>query len=173
MTAQTDTDWPYDADRNDPLTAHRIAVVGSPHPWWHYIVALYDGSLHGDKNPCPTDNETRMLSSFLDEYKTRWYNTRYLAELAERPFDLDGGANGYTFQKYGDNDWGYRQRTWEVGPQFWPGPGWYRAKYGEGPSSQAYSLAALMDHIHSRGEDKPASRWVEWKSRHRDVFQGQ
>lgn len=147
-------EWPYDADENDPLAAHRIPVVGSPHPWWNYIVALYDGSLFGSKNPRPTEQETRMLGSFLEEYKARWYGEGYLAVLAERPFDIDGGANGYTFQKYGEEGWGYRQRTWECGPQF----------------VRAHSLAALMDRVHSHGDDKTTPRWVAWKAVHPGVF---
>ena len=167
----TKTDWPYDADQHDPLTEHRIAVVGTPYPWWHYLVALYDGSLHGDtKNPRPTEREMQMLASFLEEYKTRWYNQRYLAELAERPFDVDGGANGITFQKWGEDDWGYRQRTWEYGPQFWPGPGWYRKEYGEHSGARAHSLTELLDHIYSRGDTEVRPAWVEWKAAHPDVF---
>lgn len=36
----TAADWPYDADRDDPLTALRIPVVDSSHPEWNYIVAF-------------------------------------------------------------------------------------------------------------------------------------
>jgi hypothetical protein len=37
--AEAPDGWPFDADRDDPLTAHRIAVTSS-HPGWRHVVAF-------------------------------------------------------------------------------------------------------------------------------------
>lgn len=57
--------WPFgtDADRDDPLTAMRIAVTSS-HPGWAFLVAF-----DRESEARPTDHEAAMLRSFLDEYK--------------------------------------------------------------------------------------------------------
>lgn len=152
--------WPFgdDADKKDPLTKLRIAVAG-PYAEWCYLV-----SFDPDSKLRPTDQEAALLASYLEEYKTQWYNERYIAHMAEKPLDVDGGANGVTFHKYGENDWGYRRRTWRMGPQWVPnGP--HIKDRTVGPMS----LLSLMDHIHTVvGEMTP--RWVEWKKNHTDIF---
>ena len=112
--AEAPDGWPFDADRDDPLTALRIAVTSS-HPEWRYLVAFDRESAER-----PTDAEAALLVSYLDDYKTYWYNASYLAHLSRRPLDVDGGANGVVFHKYGADDWGYRRQSWERGPLFVP-----------------------------------------------------
>ncbi len=156
---KTDTDWPYDARRDDPLAALRIPVVGSSHPGWHYIAA-FDGS-----SPLrPTDAEAAMIAPFLREYIERWYTDTWKARLAQRPFDIDGGANGVTFYKWGADDWGYRRRTWTMGPLYWPG-------HPSREARRAHTLAEVMDHAHTI-VDEVMPRWVEWKAAHPEVFGG-
>lgn len=163
----TTDEWPFedDADRGDPLTALRIAVTGS-HPGWNFLV-----SFDRESEERPTDREAAMLASFLDEYKDRWYNTSYLAKLAERPLDVDGGANGVVFHKFGPDDWGYRRHsytqgwTWSVvAPGLREHEGYAHIK-NKGP----YSLADLMDRIQGVGDEIPRS-WAEWKAAHPEVF---
>jgi len=93
-------DWPFedDADRDDPLTALRIAVTGS-HPAWCYLVGF-----DRDSAARPTEAEARMLASFLRQYIDYWYADTYKAKLAQRALDVDGGANGIVFRKYGEGD---------------------------------------------------------------------
>lgn len=168
MTENVTEEWPYDAYRDDPLTALRIPVVGSSHPRWNYIVAFDFDQVDRDGNR-PTEQEARQLRSFLDHYIDHWYNQTWKAKLKERPFDIDGGANGYIFRKYGNDDWGYRQRTWEIGPLFWPGPAHWRATYGKGPGAQQHSLVQVMDHVYTiANETRP--EWQEWKRDHPEVF---
>lgn len=167
----TETDWPYDAAQHDPLTALRIPVVSNAWPRWFYIVAFDFDQIDNDGNR-PTDAEAAMLRSFLDEYIQHWYRESWIAKMTERPFDIDGSANGLVFRKWGEDDWGFRRRTWEYGPVFWPGPDWYRRKYGEGPSAEAHSLVRVMDRTHSHGDDMPSARWLAWKAAHPDVFGG-
>jgi hypothetical protein len=153
--------WPYDADEHDPLTALRIPVVCA-WPDWCYIVAF-----DRDSPVRPTDVEAAMLASFLGEYIDRWYTGSYKQTLAERPFDIDGGANGMVFRKYADSDWGYRRRTWDRGPMFVPEPPHFAdRKFGP------LTLDKLMDHIHSIVDSEPSPRWLEWKATHPDVFGG-
>lgn len=165
-TAQRDDNgWPFeDADRTDPLTALRIAVTGS-HPRWRYLVAF-----DRESPDRPTDAEARMLASYLDEYKAHWYNASYAARLARRPLDVDGGANGVVFRKYGPDDWGYRRQSWTTGPLFFPGQPSLRERYPEEYPLGPFSLVALMDHIHSHAGGEPSPRWAQWKAAHHEVF---
>jgi hypothetical protein len=160
------TDWPYDADQHDPLTAQRIPVVGSAWPSWFYIVAFDSGRLD-DEHHRPTDREVAMLRSFLDEVLsglTPWWRS----EMAKRPYDIDGGAAGVIFRKWGPDDWGYRRRTWEYGPTYVPAHPRIRARH-EG-SVGPLDLERVMDRIYTFGDDKPISRWVQWKADHPEVF---
>lgn len=160
--------WPFgtDADQHHPLTALRIAVT-SPYAEWCYIVAF-------DRNSAerPTGAETAMLASFLDEYKTHWYGVdgAYLKKLHEKPLDVDGGANGITFQKYGTDDWGYRRRTWNRGPIYVPAHPRSRSQpWDETAGFGPLGLAQLMDHIHSF-DGEPGKRWLDWKAAHPQAF---
>ncbi|MFI7691751.1 hypothetical protein ACIBQ6_21970 [Nonomuraea sp. NPDC049655] len=157
-------DWPYDADQNDPLTKLRIAVVGHAWPRWFYIVAFDSGRLD-DEQHRPDEHETLLLRSFLDEYIEHWYNDRWKAKMAERPFDIDGGANGVIFRKWSDNDWGYRRQSWQYGPTYVPVHPRVRDGSGPGP----LTLVQVMDRIHTIG-DKLMPHWVEWKAARPEVF---
>lgn len=152
-------DWPYDADRDDPLTALRIPVVSA---WadWNYIVAFDKESPRR-----PNDDEARQLASFLRYYIDTWYGDSYKARLAKRPFDIDDGANGMTFRKYADGDWGYRRRTWTMGPLFVP----QQPEFAERPIGPL-ALPELFDHIYSDGDGNNHPGWAQWKADHPDVF---
>lgn len=163
----TTTAWPFgfDADEHDPLTKLRIAVTGS-HPGWYYLVAF-----DRDSDDRPTGAEAAMLASCLDEYKTYWYaGGSYAQKLAERALDVDGGANGTIFRKWGDNDWGYRKQTWTMGPMFVPQSPRIRERYPDEAPLGPLTLAQLMDHIHAHGDDQPCRRWLDWKAAHPEVF---
>lgn len=163
--------WPFghDATRDDPLTAHRIAVTDS-YPSWAYIVAF------DRESPArPTEEETRMLVSFLDQYKDYWYNESYLKRLAARPLDVDGGANTVIFHKFGDRDWGYRRSSFTMGFLWtipWPGSlrDEERAKHPDSRYIGPLALDELMDVIHARGSAEPDKRWAAWKAEHPDAF---
>ncbi|MBD3004621.1 hypothetical protein [Streptomyces sp. 5-10] len=165
MTRTEDVDWPFgnDADQDDPLTKLRIAVTGR-HPRWCYLVAFDRGS-----EARPTDAEAAMLASYLIEYKYHWYNDSYLRKLHRRPLDVDGGANGVIFRKYGVDDWGYRRQSWTHGPMYVPQSPKVRGvglgRVGLGP----LTLAQVMDHTH-QNVDEVSPRWLEWKAAHPEVF---
>lgn len=164
--AESPDGWPFDADRGDPLTAHRIAVTSS-HPGWCYLVAF-----DRESEERPTERETAMLVSFLEEYKHHWYRPGYREHLERRPLDVDGGANGIVFHKWAENDWGYRRRSFERGNLFtvtWPAQ---RASAKPGKYLGPFSLEALMDRIHTVGGDGPMQQWVDWKAAHPEVFGG-
>lgn len=163
--AKENDGWPFgeDCDRTDPLVQQRIAVTSS-HPGWAYLVAFDHAS-----EERPTDREVAMLRSYLEEYKAYWYNPGYLARLARRPLDVDGGANGVIFHKWATDDWGYRRRSYRYGNTFtvvWP------LQRDANPDHNwlgPFSLLALMDRIHTI-VDKPRDHWVEWKAAHPEVF---
>lgn len=157
----TTTDWPYDADQDDPLTKLRIPVVAS-HADWNYIVAF-----DRESTVRPDDAEAQQLASCLRYYIDSWYTESYKARLAERPFDIDGGANGMTFRKYLPGDWGYRRRTWDRGPLFVPEPPTFAdRRYGP------LTLEQVMDRAFDNGDGDPRPGWAQWKADHADVFPG-
>jgi hypothetical protein len=154
--------WPFgnDADRDDPLTSLRIAVA-SPYAEWCYLVTF-----DRDSAERPTEREARMLASYLDEYKAHWYCASYQAKLAERPLDVDDSAIGVTFHKYAEGDWGYRRRSWILGPQFIPEP----ARAGRARKLGPFDLERLMDHIYALGGEAPDRRWLDWKAGQPEVW---
>lgn len=159
-------DWPFgtDADRDDPLTQLRIAVTGS-HPMWYYLVAF-----DRDSEARPTDTEAAMLASYLEEYKAHWYGDgRYARSLAQRPLDVDGGANGVIFHKWAQYDWGYRRQSWTRGPLFVPQSPRLRERYPDDKPRGPLTLLQVMDRAHTVcGNVYP--RWTEWKAAHASVF---
>ncbi|MFI8535402.1 hypothetical protein ACIGMX_34795 [Streptomyces aquilus] len=159
-------DWPFadDADRDDPLTKLRIAVTSS-HPRWCYLVTFDRESLAR-----PTDEEAAMLASYLEEYKAYWYgDSWYAAKLAERPLDVDSGANGVIFRKYATDDWGYRRRSWTRGPLYVPQSPGIRERYPDEAPLGPMSLVRVMDHAHSIVGEVD-DRWLKWKATHPEVF---
>lgn len=146
-----------------PLTALRIAVTCS-HPGWKYLV-----SFDRKSEQRPTDAEAAMLASFLEEYKDYWYNERWVAKMAARALDVDGGANGVVFHKYGPNDWGYRRQSYERGWEFSVVPPQMRDNEQGNPARGPFDLEAIMDRMHSF-TDGVSARWVTWKAEHPDVF---
>lgn len=162
-----DTAWPYDAVQDDPLTKLRIPVTTS-HPEWVYLVAFNGKPLFDDDLMArPDETETRMLASMVEYTRQYWFNAGYQKRLLERPFDIDGGHNTLILRKWGENDWAYRRRTWEIGPQFVPvSPRLRDADSRLGP----LTLAELLDLVHRYGEAEPIPAWQEWKAAHPDVF---
>lgn len=160
----TGTDWPYDAIQDDPLTALRIPVVTNPYPRWHYLVA-FDLDAIDEATDRPDDRETAMLRSYLDRLLSR-LTSWWVNEMANRPFDIDGGANGVTFRKWGPGDWGYRFRTWQSGPVFVPCNPRLRTAESPGP----LGLEQVMDRIYDFG-DGPSKGWRDWKAAHPEAFE--
>jgi len=161
--AEAPDGWPFDADRDDPLTGLRIAVASS-HPSWCFLV-----SFDRESEARPTDAEAAMLRSFLDEYKDHWYGDgSYRRQMEARPLDVDGGANGVIFHKWGPDDWGYRRRSYERGYLFSVVPPALRGRYKDGIPGPL-SLPALLDRING-WTDRPAPRWEAWKAAHPEVF---
>lgn len=169
MTTTPETDWPYDADQQDPLTELRIPVVGSAWPRWSYIVAFDSGRIDSETFR-PTDAEAAMLRSYLDEYIGRWYNGTWKAKLKDRAFDIDGGANGLIFRKWGEGDWAYRRQSWSMGPTYVPEHPRIREQR-EKPMGPL-SLAQVMDRTHAHGDEKPSENWTAWKAAHPEIFGG-
>lgn len=170
MSGDTETAearWPFgaDADRDDPLTELRIAVTGT-YPGWNYLVGF-----DRESEDRPTEAEAQMLASFLDEYKSRWYAEWYLAKMAKLALDVDGGANGVVFHKFGPDDWGYRRLSYTMGWAWSVVPPLFRARpeYADNFNLGPFSLARLMDWINGFA-DEPSPSWVQWKAEHPEVF---
>ena len=167
---KTDTDWPYDARRDDPLTALRIPVTNT-YPQWKYLVA-FDGVpiVDEDAQERPDETEARIIASLIDYTRRHWFNERWQAKLLERPFDIDGGHNTLILRKWGPGDWGHRRASWQYGPSIVP----QHPRLRKGAPRNGYTppldLVTLLDSVHTYGGDKPIDAWLEWKAAHPEVF---
>lgn len=154
-------DWPYAEDgvaRDEFAESLRIPLIHSPYPRWYYITAVVvapEETISGWRGVRPTDGELRVVASYHEEYLTYWYRPGYLAKMRERPFDLDGGANGRYLIKYAHGGWAYRHASWRMGPCFTPGP-----------RDEPMGLVAVLDQEKSLSSE----RWERWKSDHAEVF---
>jgi len=162
MTDDAGTGWPFDAYQNDPLTALRIPVVGTPFPGWRYEVALVcpESAAGQDLYPAlrPDDTEAAMIAAYI-EYRMEYYNSSWKAKMRRRPLDVDSSTNTIILWKRGDDDWCYRRDSWRSGPLVVP------SRYdGEEP----VSLDALLDRI--TGKFGLTSRWQVWKAAHPEAF---
>lgn len=164
MSTKTD-DWPFDADRQDPLAKLRIPVVRSPYPAWKYEVALFinDPDDHSYDPPLwgfalrPDEAEVRQIVAYI-EWRMQWYREGWKAKMRERPLDVDSGTNTVTLMKRGDGDWCYRRWTWRTGPLMVP------VKGGE-----RLSLEKVLDRINDyAGEPNP--KWRAFKTAHSEAF---
>ena len=156
--------WPYDADRDDPLTALRIPVTGT-HPGFTYT-ACFDR----DSAVRPTDAEARMIASFIQQYQEYWFGDgRWRKVQQAKPFDMDCYTTSI-FHKWADNDWSYRCCTWVRGPFWVPLHPGLRATDHNLAKVGPLTLEQVMDRIHHFGTKYPDRHWAEWKTAHPDVF---
>ncbi|MFD5513687.1 exonuclease domain-containing protein [Streptomyces sp. NPDC127051] len=139
MTDNVDGLFGDDADRDDPLASLRIPVT-SVSARWPYI-ACFDGG----SERRPTDSEAGIPSSFIEEYKTYWFNKGYRRKTSVRALDVDSGCNTTIFHKWADEGWSYRVDGQRRGPVWFPAcpdrPG--------GRAHPPYTLVQLMDRIRS------------------------
>ena len=158
-------EWPYDARRDDPLTALRIPVVGSPYPGWRYEVCLLIGEPDGFGpdglwGPAlrPDDAEVRQIVAYIG-YRMEYYNESWKARMRRRPLDIDGTTNTVVLRKRGAGDWCYRRCSWVTGPFMVPTP-----------DQEHLDLERLLDSIHHYGDDNPCQKWLDWKAAHAEAF---
>lgn len=152
------TDWPYAEDgveRDEFAESLRLPLIDSPYPRWCYITAVVVSS-----NPYlwqgirPSDDELRAVASFHQEYVDHWYRDSWKVRMRERPFDIDGGANGRYLIKYPHGGWACKLATWRHGPV-------------PAQRDEPQSLMAVLARAHSI---IPA-RWERWVADHADVFE--
>ncbi|MEJ2886135.1 hypothetical protein [Actinomycetospora aeridis] len=144
-------------------TSLRVPFVTNEYHRWNYVcsvVVVEPNKWSPWAGLLPTDDEARMIASFIDEYREHWYRDTFKAVMAEfAPYDIDGGANLAILRKRPeDGGWQYRKRTWESGPHWWPDR-----------ESEPLTLAAVLDRVHTIAGD-PMRHWQEWKSAHSEVF---
>jgi hypothetical protein len=172
----TNVKWVFgdDVNQEDPLVGQRIPVVNSAYPSWKYIAAFLSTGEHSNIDPPwplaskerPTDDEAKMISSFIQCYIQHWFNDRYQRKLAQHPLDVDGGSNTTVFIKYGADDWGYRRCSWEYGPVFVPAP---PGAPNRAETGGRHTLEQVMDRCHAVAS-KPMQYWIDWKAAHPDTF---
>lgn len=154
-------DWPYDADRNDPLAALRIPVVNTIRPSKAYLVALCineNPDWEAERGLRPNDLEVEQIRSLIAYHRSGWYTPTWLArEMDSKPFDLDDMGPNVTLIKRGEGDWAFRHSTWDRGPALAP------ALHEEG--EVPLDLPGLLDRM-AHGN----SKWEQWKADHPEVF---
>lgn len=160
----TRTDWPFDADRDDPLTKLRIPVT-SFSPGWRYIAAF-----DRESEARPTDREALQLASFIEQYKVYHFGADgwYKRKLEERPLDVDAVTR--VFHKWAQDDWSYRVVTWEYGPFWVPVAPKLRGGRYDDVKLPALPLVQVMDQVHHMHTKYPSKDWAAWKAAHPDVF---
>lgn len=162
---ETIDSFPYAEDGvipGDTSEQYRFPIILHPWPRWNYITAVVVDS---DRNEAfrifvrPTDEELAIVGSFHEYYCDCWYNATYRAKMRERPFDIDGSANGRILAKYRNGGWGYNHRSWQYGPTFVP-------EWNEPPMG----LIAVLDREQGYGLDEVNEQWEQWKRNHPEVF---
>jgi hypothetical protein len=136
--------------------------VDSSHPMTYWIASLYRHSA------MPTDEELRMIWSFIEFEVKRRYNLTYQEKIFAKPFPAEGGhvtkvfrkGSMWTNQPNATEGWVYRRSTWEGGwhPQ-WPAP--------------RLSLVKVLDDVWDVGSPespRPLAEWVEWKAARPEIF---
>lgn len=173
-----------------PLTDEQVAKirslkipVDSFYPSTYWIASIdYDSVM-------PTDDELRMIWSFIEYQVKRIYNLTYQERIFAKPFPADGGHNTHIFRK--GSRWlkqaplyekdGDVTREFSEGARLVNGgdpcEGWvYRQITWEQNHAPLWpkprlGLVQLLDRINTLGEDKePFADWVKWKAEHPDIF---
>ena len=160
----TRTDWPFDADRDDPLTKLRIPVTSFA-PGWRYIAAF-----DRESEARPTDIEAAQLASFIEQYKVYFFGADgwYKRKLEEKPLDVDAVTT--VFHKWGSDDWSYRVVTWQYGPVWVPVAPRLRGDRYDETKLGPLTLVQVMDRVHHMHTEYPSKHWAEWKATHPEVF---
>jgi hypothetical protein len=149
-------DWPFDADRDDPLTALRIPVVTSAYPDWKYEVCVMIAEGEDALWPSlrPDEHEVQQILAYLD-YRMEYYNEGWKAKMRRRPLDVDASTNTVVLRKRPDGGWCYRRWTWMTGPLMVPEP-----------DGERLSLEALLDRIN----DLLPEKWQAHKANYPEAF---
>jgi hypothetical protein len=151
--------WPYDADRDDPLTALRIPVTGM------YPGATYTACFDRESQARPTDAEARMIASFIEQYQDYHFGDGHWRRVQQaKPFDMDCYTTA-VFHKWGEGDWSYRITRWEY-PHWLPYAPHVRGSRFDHHNLPAMTLEQVMDYAHKSWPD----RWETWKTAHPDAF---
>jgi hypothetical protein len=148
--------WPYDADRNDPLTCRRIPVTSSQ-PRIRYLLAFDRAS------PCrPDEAEELILACYVDYLAETRYQPGWHALARRQTFDVDTGQYPTLVHKYGPGEWGYRKSNWPS-PDFTPTP---QVDTDYAP----VTLVGVLDRAEVTWGDQPAPKWLAWKADHVSIF---
>lgn len=111
----------------------------------------------------PTDHELRMIRSYIEYSIRHTYNETYQEKILAKPLPAEGGHRTKIFRK--GARWQHQEN---------PTEGWCFMRHGNEcywpvwPAPRR-SLTEILDYINDLGGElyKP---WVEWKTRHPDVF---
>lgn len=156
MRGTTPAEFADEVNLDHPLSARRVPVLSNPFPRWKYHVAVVinpdEDALYGPSLE-PTPEEAEQLVAYLD-YRLTDYYQHYREQMRQRPFDVDGTINTYTFRKDPTVGWQYNAMTWTLHVWF-PQIRLHEQRFE--------TLEALIDHIHTYGGEL-YHRWAEFKA---------
>jgi len=159
------------------LCEARQIPVTSSHPRWMYIASVCsDEEDIEEKHPWSlwdsvplTAHDADMIRSYIEYVCTGFYGRDSFEDFVDRwtpdkakPYAVIGGHNTIVFLKRGDNDWAYRQSTWNRGPTFMPQPA-----TGDG---EPLDLPALLDRIVTHNGLLDKKDWTAWKAARPEAF---
>lgn len=152
-----------DVDLDHPwVKEYRLPVIGYTYPHFAYVVTVTVPSKENEDSQffaltSPTDEEAKVLASFLEYTKSRMGNSpHFMQEMAKRPLDLDGTWNTISIMKRKDGTWAYKRNSWTQGPS--PQIGW---------DKQCRSVVEILDYIENDCmTSKPRIEWTAWKQEH-------
>jgi hypothetical protein len=150
------TDWPCDADRDDPLAALRIPVT-SAWPDSPYLAAF-----DGQSAARPDEAEAQMIASYIGYQRQLRSSDRRQSRMLERPLDTETNWSTPVLHKRGPGRWAFRRHSWTTGPFFWPVLG--------SPEVLYMPLLSILDHMEADPEDGICESWCSWKSAHPEIF---
>lgn len=152
-----------DVDMNHPwVKEYRLPVLDFQVAHQGYVVAVVVPEKEMEESQfyaltSPTDEEAKVIASFLEYTKTTMRNTpAKLAQMAEGPLDVDNTWNTIIIMKRKDGTWSYCRNFWTMAPS--PQVGWDR---------QCRSVVEILDYIeHDCFTGQPNEKWTAWKQEH-------
>lgn len=144
----------------------RVPVSGSLWPSIYWLACVVEvGDLGSTAEP--SDDELRVVASYIDYKLTTFYRESYAAAVRALPLPLVPGHNTVVLVKHPDvppegthwRGWGYRRDTWRTGS--WP----HSYTHRPGAPTDPLSLLEILDHVEGGGwRSTPNEAWESWKT---------
>lgn len=154
----------HDVMLDHPWVAkHRIPMLSSYHPSFHYFVTLADycpeheGMTNLWDVETPTEEEAAIVGSYLEfKIADQGFREHYLKEVRSRTLDVDSGYNTISLIKRIRGGWGFVRMSYRdsiVYPYY-------------NSDTKYDNLVDLLDFIESYSGNEIREAWLDWKTTH-------